>query len=295
MEDLEYFIVDGEGSMTQSDTFDKDPTQVYIIVEHKARVVFLWKGDQAKIRLKFIGSRAMGEKRKEVGFHYKIDVNDQGDETRFYKKVMGEEVTEDTKGVQTGFVEDVEAGVPSYAEAAAAQGIDVSDDEIRETVATPGPAGISKMGGLGVKPKKSILAAMDEDGEVAAAPVKATKAQVKASRAKVVGHIHEDMMSEAKEMLSELGKPQGFEREMVVVNNRVYRSKGEDTVAFEDLENPLDGLFMVESYTPRLVCENGRVIAIELLKRTSEDIGKDDMAMSQDLEDLTAMFQIEIE
>jgi len=52
---------------------------------------------------------------------------------------------------------------------------------------------------------------------------------------------------------------------------------------------------MVESYTPRLVCENGRVIAIELLKRTSEDIGEEDVAMSQDLEDLTAMFQIELE
>lgn len=294
MEDLEYFIVDGEGGMTQSDTFDKDPTQVYIIVEHKARVVFLWKGEQAKIRLKFIGSRAMGDKRKEVGFHYKIDVNDQGDESRLYKKVMGDEVTEDTRGVQTGFVDNVEAGVPSYAEAAAAQGIDVSDDEIRETSGSGGPAGISSMGGLGVKPQKSILAAMDEDGEVAA-PAKATKAQTKASRAKVVSHIHEDSMSEAKEMLSELGKPKGFEREMVVVNNRVYRSKGDEEVNFEDLENPLDGLFMVESYTPRLVCENGRVIAIELLKRTSEEIGEEDVAMSQDLEDLTAMFQIELE
>lgn len=82
---------------------------------------------------------------------------------------------------------------------------------------------------------------------------------------------------------------------MVVVNNHVYRSKGDDEVTFEELENPLDGLFMVESYTPRLVCDNGRVIAIELLKRTGEEVDDEDMAMSQDLEDLTAMFQIEIE
>ncbi|OLS21097.1 MAG: hypothetical protein HeimC2_34730 [Candidatus Heimdallarchaeota archaeon LC_2] len=290
MEDLEYFSVLEEGEMVKIDTFDKDPTKVYIIVEHKARVVFLWKGEQARIRLKFIGSRAMGEKRKEVGFHYKIDVNDQGDESRFYKKVMGEEISDDTRGVKVGFVDEVDAGVPSYAEAAAEQGIDVSADEIRETSGSSGPSGIRKMGGLGVKPQKSILAAIDEDGELEPpTPVS------KASRAQVASTIHKDNMKEAQQMLSELGKPKGFEREMVVIDNRVYRSKGEDDVVFEDLENPLDGLFMVESYTPRLVCENGRVIAIELLKRTSEEIDETDVAMSQDLEDLTAMFQIEIE
>lgn len=288
MEDLEYFNVEEEGTMTQVDTFDQDTTLVYIIVDHKARVVFLWKGEKARIRLKFIGSRAMGDKRKEVGFHYKIDVNDQGDESKVFFKTMGEEAPESASGVKVGFVEDT-AAVPSYAEAAAAQGIDVSDDEIRETVGDS-PGAVSSMGGLGVKPQKSILAAMSDDGDIEPPTPAQKKAKIKAATT-----IHKDSITEALNMLSELGKPQGFEREMVVVDNRVYRSKGDDKVTFEDLENPLDGLFMVETYTPRLVCENGRVIAIELLKRTSEDIGEDDMAMSQDLEDLTAMFQIEIE
>jgi hypothetical protein len=230
----------------------------------------------------------MGDKRKEVGFHYKIDVNDQGDESRTYFRSMGEEAPESASGVSVGFTEDTSA-VPSYAEAAAAQGIDVSDDEIRETTGGGGSP-VAGMGGLGVKPQKSILAAMDEDGGIEPP----TKAEKKA-RVQVATHIHQDSITEARNMLSELGKPKGFEREMVVVNNHVYRSKGEDTVSFEELENPLDGLFMVESYTPRLVCENGRVIAIELLKRTSEEIDEEDLAMSQDLEDLTAMFQIEIE
>ncbi|MHA2099981.1 MAG: hypothetical protein ACW99A_14985 [Candidatus Kariarchaeaceae archaeon] len=288
MEDLEYFNVEEDGIMTKTDTFTKDPTTVYIVVDHKLRVVFLWKGENAKIRLKFIGSRAMGDKRKEVGFHYKIDVNDQGDESRTYFRSMGEEAPESASGVSVGFTEDTSA-VPSYAEAAAAQGIDVSDDEIRETTGGGGSP-VAGMGGLGVKPQKSILAAMDEDGGIEPP----TKAEKKA-RVQVATHIHQDSITEARNMLSELGKPKGFEREMVVVNNHVYRSKGEDTVSFEELENPLDGLFMVESYTPRLVCENGRVIAIELLKRTSEEIDEEDLAMSQDLEDLTAMFQIEIE
>ncbi|MFV2015935.1 MAG: hypothetical protein ACC656_10925 [Candidatus Heimdallarchaeota archaeon] len=288
MEDLEYFNVEGEGHMTKVDTFARDPTLVYIIVDHVRRVVFLWKGENARIRLKFIGSRAMGDKRKEVGFHYKIDVNDQGDESRSFHQSMEEEVPETVSGIRTGFTEEV-SSVPSYAEAAVAQGIDVSDEEIRETRGS-GEGGVGSMGGLGVKPKKSILAAMSEDGDIEVAAIEEKKAIVQ-----VATNIHKHSMTEAKQLLSELGKPKGFEREMVVVDNRVYRSKGDDDVTFEELENPLDGLFMVESYTPRLVCENGRVIAIELLKRTSEEIDEEDMAMSQDLEDLTAMFQIEIE
>ncbi len=288
MEDLEYFNVEEEGDMTQVDAFNKEPTLVYIIVDHKARVIFLWKGEGARIRLKFIGSRAMGDKRKEVGFHYKIDVNDQGDESRSFFKSMGEETLDSASGVKVGFTEET-SSVPSYAEAAAAQGIDVSDDEIRETSGRGG-TGISSMGGLGVKPQKSILAAMDDDGEVDETALVAKKTIVQ-----VATNINKDSITEAKRLLSELGKPKGFEREMVVVNNHVYRSKGDDEVTFEELENPLDGLFMVESYTPRLVCDNGRVIAIELLKRTGEEIDDEDMAMSQDLEDLTAMFQIEIE
>lgn len=245
LEDLEYFNVEEEGNMTKVDEFNKEPNLVYIIVDHKARVIFLWKGESARIRLKFVGSRAMGDKRKEVGFHYKIDVNDQGDESKSFFKSMGEDAPESASGVTVGFAEQTDL-VPSYAEAAAAQGIDVSDEEIQRTVGSERST-IGSMGGLGVKPQKSILAAMSGDGQIDddATPVE------KKTIVQVVTNIHKDSITEAIKLLSELGKPKGFEREMVVVNNHVYRSKGDESVTFEELENPLDGLFMVESYTPR--------------------------------------------
>ncbi len=298
--DLEYFNVTADGSQEPLSEFDKDSSKVYIIVDHKNRHVFLWKGLQAGVRLKFIGSRAMGDRRKEVGFHYKIDVNDQDDETRTFKALI---LGEDT-GPGVNVYED--SGVPSYAEAAAAQGISVSDDELKAKTTSDSsvPSHIAKMGGVGSRPQKSILAETAfMEGDEPSDPVKSaeiTEAIPQITTRQVAGvadHLHTSNVEEAQSLLSELGKPKGFEREMVVVGNRVYRSTGEDEVKFEELENPLDGLFMVKEYTPRLVCENGRVIAIELLKNTGEEVSEDEDEdfLSQELSDLAAMFQIEID
>ena len=281
MDDLEFFKVNEDGVQTKIDSFEADSTQVYVVVDNLARIIFLWKGIKAPVRLKFIGSRALGDRRKEYGFHYKTDVLDEDDVSDDFRRSMGEEVEVKAK---TGFVDDDTSAVPSYAEAAKAQGINVSEAEISEKRGdSTVPSHIGKMGGIGVGPQKSILAAMN-DGEIDASAAQ-----------KVVTKVETFNLDEAKKVLSELGKPKGFEREMVVVGSKVFRSKGDKEVIFENLDNPLDGLFMVESFTPRLICERGRVIAIELLKRTSEELDADEMAMSQDLEDLTAMFQIEIE
>lgn len=273
-------------------------------MDPSARTIFLWKGTQAPVRLKFIGSRAMGDTRKEVGFHYKIDVNDQDDETRAFKRsVFGEDTG---PGINVFGAEG--EGAPSYAEAAAAQGISISDDELRAKTAADAnlPSHVAKMGGIGSRPQKSFLAdesffdesAPDPEPEVVISQAETQvvpQPSARETRQQVAGQIHSANIEEAQKLLGELGTPTGFERSMVVVGNRVYRSTGEDDVLFEELDNPLDGLFFVKEYTPRLVCENGRVIAIELLKSTGEEISAEDITMSQDLEDLAAMFQIEID
>jgi hypothetical protein len=290
--DLEYFTVNEDGTQTSVGSFDKDSTKVYIIVDHKGRMIYLWKGLKAGVRLKFIGSRSMGDTRKSVGFHYKIDVNDEEDETRTFRRdVLGDEAA------GTG-AQYEEGGVPSYAEAAAAQGIVLSDEELKAKAVADAqlPGHVAKMGGITSRPQKSFLA--DEGlmtGQEPSAETTAPKPVSKRQTKQVEGQLHATNIDEAQNLLSELGKPKGFEREMVVVGNRVYRSTGDEDVKFEEMDNPLDGLFMVKEYTPRLVCDNGRVVAIELLKSTGEEVGEDEFSMSQDLEDLAAMFQIEID
>ena len=279
--ELEYYLVTGEGTTEKLSSFEKKSDSVYVVVDHKERVIALWKGINAPIRLKFIGSRALGDTRKDVGYHYKTDVVDEGDESRSFKeRVLGVSGDTDTKPV--GVVSDGSPEFTSYAEAAEQQGVEIDDAEI-DKIRTGGVSGkFAKMGGLGSRPQQSFLASpqfFEENKE--------SKKQVRSALQAVD-------LKEVKSILNELGPAMGYSREMIVIGAKVYRIAGTDNdVEFEDLDNPLDGIIMIKDYIPRLICDGGTVQAIELLKRTSEDVIEEEF--TQDLADLTAMFQIEIE
>lgn len=283
MEDYEYFRVLEDGNREQISSFEKKSDNVYVVVDHKARVITLWKGLSAGVRLKFIGSRVSGDVRKDVGFHYKTEVCDEDDESASFKqRIFGLEHEETASVVET---EQYDGPSESLAARAAREGITVSDEEIESIRTGPGTGKMSKMGGIGQRPQASFLATPEffSDKEN-----KETVRQVKTA-------MQESDKEAARKILSELGSPKGWSREMVVIGNEVYRVSGDDAdVSFENLDNPLDGIIMVKEYTPRLVCENGVVKAIELLKLTSEEVEVEE-EFTQELADLTAMFQIEIE
>ena len=142
------------------------------------------------------------------------------------------------------------------------------------------------MGGIGARPQRSFLSDPNFFADVK---------DDKKTREKVSSVLQESGKEDAIELINALESPTGYDREMLIVGNVVYRVIDEDDeLSLEDLENPLDGVIMVNQYTPRILAENGKIKAVELLKRTSEDIEIDE-SLTQDLEDLTAMFQIEIE
>lgn len=253
-----------------------------MIVDHKARIIALWKGLNAPIRLKFIGSRALGDTRKDVGYHYKTDVVDEGDESKSFKeRILGVSRDADTKPV--GVVEtDSSPGFVSYAEAAAQQGVEIDDAEV-DRIRTGGLTGkFASMGGIGSRPQQSFLASAEFFEEN------------KESKKQIQSVLQEVDLKVVKKILDELGPAQGYSREMIVIGSKIYNIGGTDNaVEFVDLDNPLDGIIFIKDYIPRLICDGGSIQAIELLKRTSEDVV--DEEFTQDLADLTAMFQIEIE
>lgn len=251
-------------------------------MDHNSRIISLWKGEKAPIRLKFTGSRASGDIRKQEGFHYKSQVEDQGDESKSFKtRILGDEAVETSGKPPTGTIIDSGEGFTSYADAAAKQGISISDDEIRSASGTSPGGKFSSMGGLTSRPQASFLAAglTDETGTTI-------------THKQIVYAVQTDNKADAQGILEELGEPQGFSRELVVVGDSVYRVSGTDTLEFENLDNPLDGIIMIKEYVPRIIAENGKIKAIELLRRNSEEMEEDEM--TQELSDLTAMFQIEI-
>ncbi|MDH5402165.1 MAG: hypothetical protein OEZ01_00405 [Candidatus Heimdallarchaeota archaeon] len=214
---------------------------------------------------------------------------DQDDETASFKaNILGSaDSVSSTPGLPKGYIQESETEFTSYSAAAEAQGIEISAEDIAEVTGGSPTGNIGRMGGIGARPSRSFLADPNFFTDVK---------EDKTTRDKISGVLQETSMEEAQELINALGSPKGFEREMIVVGNQVYRIliDDNDKVSFQDLDTPLDGIIMVNEYTPRLIAENGKVKAIELLKQISDDIELDE-SMTQDLADLSAMFQIEID
>jgi hypothetical protein len=85
----------------------------------------------------------------------------------------------------------------------------------------------------------------------------------------------EDIMQK----LEQIQMPPGFERELIIIGNhaysvveRVQQFLGEKQVSKEISKVGAipEGIFFAESYAPRILSENGKILAIEFLKRTGQ-------------------------
>ncbi len=287
----EYFKVQEDGTLQPSSEFKQEANQVYLVIDHDKRHLFLWKGSEAGVRLKFIGSRAMSEKRQDLGFHYQIHVLDQGEETPlFWAAIEGKDIPEVMPKKKSYEIEP--EAPPNLEELARQQGISVEEAtrEFQQQMEEVGDK-FGKMGGLTTRPRKTLLSEMSS-----AAPPSPQRASVPPAASTTVAEkprkSQSNLLKEAVELLKALGDLKGYTREMVVVGDQVYRVK--DEVNLEELDTPLEGIFRVDEFTPRLICESGKVKVIELLKRTGTEEDMDE-TLTQNLSDLTSMFMIEIE
>ena len=76
--------------------------------------------------------------------------------------------------------------------------------------------------------------------------------------------------------LEEIKIPDGFEREMIIIGNHAYSVVekvktflGEKQVekAIEEIGTIPEGIFFAQNYSPRILSESGKILAIEFLKR----------------------------
>ncbi len=294
---VECFKVLEDGALKPVDGFNQESDSVYLLVDHENRNIFLWKGKDAGVRLKFIGSRAMSEKRQDLGYHYQMHVLDQDDESPlFLAAITGEPV--ETSPKKSSYEIEPEAP-PNLEELAKQQGISV-EEATKEYQAQMDELGdkFGKMGGLTTRPKKTLLSELgSESAPAPQAPSPISSKAIPAAPTKVApgdkkGRSQNELLEEATELLKALGELRGYSREMVVVGNMVYRVK--DNYDLEELDTPLEGIFRVDEFTPRLICESGKVKVIELLKPTGSEEEIDE-SLTQNLSDLTSMFMIEIE
>ena len=295
MQIVEFFKVSPDGECLPLEAFDQKSDEVYIIVDHDSRKIYLWKGSEAGVRLNFIGSRTMTDKRKEVGFHYKTGIEDQGDESNSFKESIARSGGEFVEAAPPKKQLYVESEAPPDLEAMAReQGIDVDNLEYDDTLEGSPVAG---MGAVGNRPQRSILTMLDESGDLSpesapAPPTKAGKTKAPAKSVKFdINSYNTERIKKAQDILKELKDTKGYTREMVVINNKLFNVKA-NNYELEEFDNALEGIFNVNEYTPRLICQSGEVVLMELLRPTGEEM---DTELTQNLSDLTTMFMIEIE
>ena len=297
---MRYLEVQEDGSLVETQELELTAEKVLIIVDEDEKRMWLWKGSSCPIRKKFIGSRALSDlRKKEYGFAYIPQTCDQGDETAEFvamvKKIDKANLVSDTviqraeeiiaRQSKINVFEETSASETSEPTPSAVPVSDV-DDEARlkdrpaQVSSSQLPTHMAKMGAPGNRPIPTILSALESDS-----------IEIKKPEPSV--EVKDNLLEKSFEILRDLGAPKGFYRDLVIIGNKVFTEtyKG----AFEELDEPPEGIFFSSSHVPRMICENGYVRAIEFLKpEEGAELSEEDEKIAQDIEDLLAMFEIEV-
>lgn len=293
---MRYLEVEDTGELTEKSELVLESEKVLIIVDEEEKKMFLWKGSKCPIRKKFIGSRSLSDLRKaEYGFAYVPQSCDQGEETIDFvlalqkigkEDLLNEEVREKAQKLieRQSQINVFEAGRPEIDETV----LDDDDDNVNlksrpgQVATSQLPPTIAKMGAPGNRPTPSILSQMSDTG----VGFKVQK-QEKSIKPK-------EELEESYKILNGLGVPKGFYRDLVIIGKKVFTETYDG--GFEELDEPPEGVFFSRTHVPRMICENGIVRAIEFLKpEEGAELSGEDEKMAQDINDLLAMFEIEID
>jgi len=254
---LQVFKILPDGTTTEitTDRPIKDvleTSECYVIVADEVRKVYLWKGITSNVRSKFIGAKRSQEIRGQVGLHYAVLPLDEGEEEPEFIQLIGGKT-------EAGHAREIKAPV-TQASAPAVQPL-----MEKNIFGTPRPA--EGMNIAGSKERAAINRGPLYTGEGSMAALMRDESQV-------------DFQGVMKK-LEEIQIPAGFERELIIIGNQAYSvvekvqqflGKKEVTKEISKVGSIPEGIFFAEDYSPRILSENGKIIAIEFLKRAGVPI-----------------------
>ncbi len=294
---------DGElNPVPVSSLSDLSNDNVYIIVDENSRKIFIWKGEKAPVRRKFISAKAAQQMRQEqYGMVYRIDSLDPGLEGREFLTLFGEVPAEEPQQIisETPITQPKPTPAPSASvtpRPAPAPTSRPIPSTVPTSTQTPKPAPITKTPDISVKqPTSSTQTTTSTISSVRPATriVKETEVVVTAP-VKLKADVS---INEVTNKLKELDIPSELEREIIIIGNSVFSAIREhvaifskDVVKLEPMDDLPSGIFPASHYQVRLFIENGRVMFIELLRektRSERDEFIEDMRKS--LQDLSKL------
>jgi cell division protein YceG involved in septum cleavage len=244
------FLINPDGTTTEITTEGaiKDvlkTDECYVLVADDVRKVYLWKGLKSSVRSKFIGAKRSQEIRGQVGMHYAVVPLDEGEEESDFIKLIGGRT---------------EAGVAQEIKATEVTAPSVHPLREKNVFGTPRPAEGMNIAGSKERAAQNTGPLYRGDGTMPDFTQDQTKVD----------------FQQVMQKLEEIQIPPGFERELIIIGNQAYsivekvqQFLGEKQVTKEisKVGSIPEGIFFAESYSPRILSENGKIIAIEFLKR----------------------------
>jgi len=222
--------------------------ECYILVADDVRKVFLWKGLTSSVRSKFIGAKRSQEIRGQVGMHFAVVPLDETDETEEFLELIGGK----TEG---GIAKEIKSDAPATVNAPSVHPLREKDP-----FGIPKPAEGMNIGGS--KNRASQNTGPLYKGQDSFSTMMQEESHVN----------YEQIMQK----LEEIKIPDGFEREIIIIGDNAYSvvekvqtflGKKEVTKEISRVGTIPEGVFFAEDYSPRILSENGKILAIEFLKR----------------------------
>ena len=289
---VKQWTVNDDGTLTEtsvSSMGDLKNDSVYIIVDESKRKIFIWKGEQAPVRRKFISAKTAQQMRQEkYGMVYRIDSLDPGIEGKDFLSIFGA-VPAATQPESAPQRASEVISRPAPKGAPAAKPVDRPTPAPVRT-STPKPT-----------PSPATYSKPTARSTPTTAPTQAPKPRiVKETEVVVTRQVDvraDTPLVEVTDQLKDIEIPSNLEREIVIIGNTVYSAIKEhlqlfskDVVKLEPMDDLPAGLFPASQYQVRLFIENGRVLFVEMLRektRSERDEFVDDMRQS--LQDLSKM------
>ncbi|MFX0067517.1 MAG: hypothetical protein ACFE7I_00355 [Candidatus Hodarchaeota archaeon] len=255
--------------------------RVLILIDDDLKKIWIWKGNSAPVRQKFISARVANQIRQERGLTYKTLSIDEGEESQEFLDSIG---AKPKKAPRPALPAEPKPPMP---------------------VAAPTPDPTPKSAPAPAAPAPAPIVKQPE------APKTPATSRVTSPMPSPTPAVVTPLEAEVISKLERVEIPRGYERELVIVGNEVYAITEYRTIFLGEkkVETKLEkasklpeGIFFAEGYTPRVIVDKGRVLAVEFLKTgkgvevpvkdTTPRSLRDEMKLH--LSDLVDFFKIDI-
>jgi len=258
---MQIFIVMGNGEIHEILSTEKpikdllESKECYILCDDDVRIVYLWKGNEARVRSKFIGARMLQDVRSQVGLNYSSISMDEdeilpGEYPEFQTAIQGARTD--------GFAREIKD----------------EGDEVQFPIGG-GPTG-GKPRKLSQFKKSTFNAKIQQTGPLYQGGSEQEAYISEEAKRKNSPAYSEAQLEKIIAVLDENGIPAGFMRELVIIGDKSYSVTEKVQTIFgtrsievklEPVDSLPEGVFFAEGYIPRVSVQNKKVIAIEFLKK----------------------------